>query len=146
MFHGTSRPQAKTRGSGPKALRGAALERLDRQNRLPQHYPLYSRRADEVSRTRYICVTFSNEVETQMPPELDLDLIGALTGFSVGTLDGRDAMMVIEIAANAEDFAHGIRHKMPVAMTPERARELGEALLMAAAAAIMGDAPSYAVN
>lgn len=55
-------------------------------------------------------------------------------------------MMVIEIAANAEDFAQGIRHKMPVAMTPERARELGEALLMAAAAAIMGDAPSYAVN
>jgi hypothetical protein len=84
--------------------------------------------------------------KTQMPPDLNLDLIGALTGFSVGTLDGRDAMMVIEIAANAEDFAQGIRHKMPVAMTPERARELGEALLMAAAAANMGDAPSYAVN
>ncbi|WP_210485840.1 hypothetical protein [Microvirga antarctica] len=81
-----------------------------------------------------------------MAPDLDLDLIGALTGFSVGTLDGRDAMMVIEIAANAKDFAQGIRHKMPVAMTPERARELGEALLMAADAASMGEVPSCAVN
>ena len=74
----------------------------------------------------YLWLTLSHEVEQQMPPELNLDLIGALTGFSVGTLDGRDAMMVIEIAANAEDFAQGIRHKMPVAMTPERARELCE--------------------
>ena len=97
-------------------------------------------------RFAYIFVTFSHEVELQMPPELNLDLIGALTGFSVGTLDGRDAMMVIEIAANAEDYAQGILHKMPVAMTPERARELGEALLMAAAAAFMGESPSCAVN
>jgi len=28
----------------------------------------------------------------------DMDLIGALTSFSVGTLDGCDAMMVIELA------------------------------------------------
>ena len=81
-----------------------------------------------------------------MNPDMNLDLIGALTGFSVGTLDGRDAMMVIEIAANADDYAQGIRHQMPVAMTPERARELGEALLMAAEAALMGDAPSNLVN
>ena len=33
-----------------------------------------------------------------------------------------------------------------VAMTAEHARELGEALLLAARAALMGDTPSYALN
>ena len=76
----------------------------------------------------------------------DMDLIGALTSFSVGTLDGRDAMMVIELATTPEEYEQGIRRQMPVAMTPEHARELGEALLLAAKAAQMGDAPSYAMN
>ena len=76
----------------------------------------------------------------------DMDLIGALTSFSVGTLDGRDAMMVIELATTPEEYERGIRHQMPVAMTPEHARELGEALLLAARAAQMGEAPSYAFN
>lgn len=76
----------------------------------------------------------------------DFDAIGALTSFSVGTLDGRDAMMVIELASSPEEFSRGIRRQMPVAMTPEHARELGEALLLAAKAALMGDTPSFAVN
>jgi hypothetical protein len=76
----------------------------------------------------------------------DFDAIGALTSFSVGTLDGRDAMMVIELASSPEEFSSGIRRQMPVAMTPEHARELGEARLLAAKAALMGDTPSYAVN
>lgn len=76
----------------------------------------------------------------------DFDMIGALTSFSVGTLDGRDAMMVIELATSPDEFARGIRHQMPVAMTPEHARELGEALLVAARAAQMGEMPTYAVN
>jgi len=76
----------------------------------------------------------------------DMDMIGALTSFSVGTLDGRDAMMVIELAATPDDLKHGIRHQMPIAMTAEHARELGEALLLAAEAALMGDAPTYAMN
>jgi len=76
----------------------------------------------------------------------DMDLIGALTNFSVGTLDGRDAMMVIELATTTEEYERGIRRQMPVAMTPEHARELGEALLLAAKAAQMGEAPSYAFN
>jgi hypothetical protein len=76
----------------------------------------------------------------------DMDLIGALTSFSVGTLDGRDAMMVIELATTPEEYEQGIRRQMPVAMTPEHARELGEALLLAAKAAQMGEAPSYAMN
>jgi hypothetical protein len=80
-----------------------------------------------------------------MSLDLNLDTIGALTSFSVGTLDGRDAMMVIEIST-PEGFNRGIRHQMPVAMTPEHARELGEALLLAAQAAYMGEAPSQAVN
>jgi hypothetical protein len=76
----------------------------------------------------------------------DMDLIGALTSFSVGTLDGRDAMMVIELATTPEEYESGVRHQMPVAMTPEHARALGEALLLAARAALMGDAPTYALN
>ncbi len=76
----------------------------------------------------------------------DLDMIGALTSFSVGTLDGRDPMMVIELATTLEEYESGIRRQMPVAMTPEHARELGEALLLAAKAALMGEAPSYAMN
>jgi hypothetical protein len=64
----------------------------------------------------------------------------------VGTLDGCDAMMVIELASSPEEFSRGIRRQMPVAMTPEHARELGEALLLAAKAALMGDTPSFAVN
>jgi hypothetical protein len=80
-----------------------------------------------------------------MSLDLNLETIGALTSFSVGTLDGRDAMMVIEISTPGE-FSRGIRHQMPVAMTPEHARELGEALLLAAHAALMGEAPSASVN
>jgi hypothetical protein len=55
-------------------------------------------------------------------------------------------MMVIELATSPEEFAKGIRRHMPVAMTPEHARELGEALLLAAQAAQMGDALTQAVN
>ena len=76
----------------------------------------------------------------------DMDPIGALTSFSVGTLDSCDAMMVIEMATTPEEYDRGIRHQMPIAMTPEHARELGEALLLAAQAAMMGDTPTYAVN
>jgi hypothetical protein len=76
----------------------------------------------------------------------DFDAIEALMNFSVGTLDGRDAMMVIELAGSPEELARGVRRQMPVAMTPHHARELGEALLLAAKAALMGDTPSYAVN
>jgi hypothetical protein len=54
--------------------------------------------------------------------------------------------MVIELATTPEEYERGIRRQMPVAMTPEHARELGEALLLAAKAAQMGDAPSYAMN
>jgi hypothetical protein len=76
----------------------------------------------------------------------EFDAIGALTNFSVGTLDGCDAMMVIELATTPEEFERGIRRQMPVAMTPQHARELGEALLLAARAAQMGEVPTYAVN
>lgn len=76
----------------------------------------------------------------------DFDEIGALTRFSVGTINGRDAMMVIELATTPEDFAHGIRHRMPIAMTPDHARELGQALLLAAEAARIGNPLTEAVN
>ena len=80
-----------------------------------------------------------------MSLDINLDVIGALTNFSVGTLDGRDAMMVIEITV-PHARTRGVRHQMPVAMTPEHARELGEALLLAAQAAQMGDAPTNVIN
>ena len=80
-----------------------------------------------------------------MSLDINLDVIGALTNFSVGTLDGRDAMMVIEITV-PDARTRGVRHQMPVAMTPEHARELGEALLLAAQAAQMGDAPTNVTN
>lgn len=76
----------------------------------------------------------------------DFDVIGALTSFSVGTIDGRDAMMVIELATTPDEFVKGIRHQMPVAMTPTHARELGEALLLAAEVAQMGEAPTESLN
>jgi hypothetical protein len=37
----------------------------------------------------------------------DFDVIGALTRFSVGTIDGRDAMMVIELATTPTN-SHGV--------------------------------------
>jgi hypothetical protein len=76
----------------------------------------------------------------------DFDSIGAMMSFSVGVLGGRDPMMVIELASSQEDLSQGIRRKMPVAMTPEHARELGEALLLAAKAASMGDVPTGSIN
>ncbi|WP_230533380.1 hypothetical protein [Microvirga roseola] len=72
----------------------------------------------------------------------EFEAIGALTSFSVGTLDGRDAMMVIELATTPEEFERGIRRQMPVAMTPEHARELCEALLLAAKAALWAIRPA----
>ena len=99
---------------GPKCLNSGGFPCCNRSDHrahspMSQQYPLSGRRADGSQVLGYLWLTLSHEVEQQMPPELNLDLIGALTGFSVGTLDGRDAMMVIEIAANAEDFAQGIR-------------------------------------
>jgi hypothetical protein len=76
----------------------------------------------------------------------DFDSVGAMMSFSVGVLGGRDPMMVIELASSQEDLSQGIRRKMPVAMTAEHARELGEALLLAAEAAMMGDTPTASVN
>ncbi len=58
--------------------------------------------------------------------------IRALTEFSVGTLDEREAMMVLEYAENPNEYAAGIRHKMPFVMTPQQARKLAERLLRAA--------------
>jgi hypothetical protein len=72
--------------------------------------------------------------------------IKALTSFTVGTLDERDAMMVIEYAETPDDYVAGIRRKLPVAMTPKQARELAAGLLMAANSASMGQPPSETSN
>jgi hypothetical protein len=77
---------------------------------------------------------------------IDRGAINALTSFSVGTLDGRDAMMVIEYAPSPEDLVAGVRKQLPIAMTPAQAKELAEGLLMAAASAGMGAPPSAASN
>lgn len=41
------------------------------------------------------------------------DVIGALTRISVGTLDGRDAMMVIELATTSGEFARAFATGCP---------------------------------
>lgn len=74
------------------------------------------------------------------------DDIKALTGFTVGTLDERDAMMVIEYAETPDTYVAGIRRKLPIAMTPKQARELAAGLLMAAKSAGMGQPPTETSN
>jgi hypothetical protein len=74
------------------------------------------------------------------------DQISALMSFSVGTLDGRDAMVVLEYAEKPEDILIGARRQLLLAMTPEKARELAEGLLMAAESAGMGKPPTDAQN
>jgi hypothetical protein len=71
---------------------------------------------------------------------------GTLTSYSVGTVDDREAMMVVEFARTPEDLALGPRYKLPLAMSAELARELGQALLLAASAAEMGECRTGLVN
>lgn len=74
------------------------------------------------------------------------DEISAVTSFSVGVLDGRDAMMVVEYARTPEDLSAGVRQRHLLAMTPHQARELAEGLLLAAESAGMGAAPTQSRN
>ncbi|MEE1656940.1 hypothetical protein VB618_12090 [Microvirga sp. CF3062] len=74
------------------------------------------------------------------------DQINALTSFSVGTLDDRDAMMVLEVAVTSEDFCEGARCQVPLTMTPEMARDLAYGLMAAADCAEMGPSPTIARN
>jgi hypothetical protein len=71
---------------------------------------------------------------------------GTLTSYSVGTLDGREAMMVLDFARTPEDLVFGTRYKLPLAMSPELARGLGKALLIAAEAADMGPCQNDTMN
>jgi hypothetical protein len=70
------------------------------------------------------------------------DQISALTQFSVGTLEGRDAMMVLEYAETADDLFAGVRRRLLLAMTPNQARQLAEGLTMAATSLEMGEPAS----
>ena len=51
---------------------------------------------------------------------------GTLTSYSVGTVDDREAMMVVEFARTPEDLVFGTRYKLPLAMS---APESGAATL-----------------
>ncbi|MCB5173682.1 hypothetical protein [Microvirga lenta] len=77
---------------------------------------------------------------------LDAGEAGTLTSYSVGTVDGREAMMVLDFARTPEDLVFGTRYKLPLAMSAELARGLGQALLIAAEAAEMGASKSDAMN
>lgn len=81
-----------------------------------------------------------------MAQEVGRELIAALTSFSVGTLDGHDVMMVLEYARSADELVSGPRFGLPLAMTPDRAQQLGEALVLAAKAARLGNAPNDTLN
>jgi hypothetical protein len=74
------------------------------------------------------------------------DQISAVTSFSVGVLEGRDAMMVIEYARTPEELLSGVRQRHLLALTPQQARELAEGLMMAAQSAGMGAAPTRSRN
>jgi hypothetical protein len=70
------------------------------------------------------------------------DQICALTSFSVGTLEGRDAMMVLEYATSPQGYMTGLRERLLLALNPHQARELADGLLLAAKAAEMGKPPT----
>jgi hypothetical protein len=71
---------------------------------------------------------------------------GILTSYSVGTLDEREAMMVVEFARTPEDLVFGARYKLPLAMSAELAKGLGEALQLAAETVAMGPCRTHAEN
>jgi hypothetical protein len=50
--------------------------------------------------------------------------------------------MVLSFARTVHDLAHGTRYTLPLAMSAELARGLGQALLLAADAAEMGMPPA----
>jgi hypothetical protein len=72
--------------------------------------------------------------------------ICALTSFSVGTLEGRDAMMALEYATSHQGYMKGLRERLLLALNPDQARELAQGLLLAANAADMGQPPSKIRN
>jgi len=74
------------------------------------------------------------------------DQINALTSFSVGTLDEKDAMMVLDIAVTQADLQTGVRCQVPLVMTPAMARNLAHGLMIAADSVKMGQSPTYAWN
>lgn len=81
-----------------------------------------------------------------MKPSFKTDEAGTLTSYSVGTLDDREAMMVLEFARTPEDLVFGTRYKLPLAMSAELARGLGEALRLAAETVAMGQCRTHAEN
>jgi len=81
-----------------------------------------------------------------MHAQFDAGEAGTLTSYSVGTVDGLEAMMVLDFARTPEDLVFGTRYKLPLVMSAEVARGLGQALLIAAEAAAMGACDSDAMN
>jgi hypothetical protein len=77
-----------------------------------------------------------------MARHVDRGEIGTLENFSVGLLDDREVMAVIAFARPAEDFIHGGWEQEGISMSARQARELAQALLVAAQAADMGPAPT----
>lgn len=75
---------------------------------------------------------------------LSEDQVSSLARFSVGTLDERDAMMVLEVVSLEDDTNEVLQ--LPMAMTPLMARDLGAALLVAAEALEIGVCVSHSRN
>jgi hypothetical protein len=81
-----------------------------------------------------------------MPRHLTRSEIGTLESFSVGLLDDQEVMAVIAFARNVEDFICGACEQAGICMSVRQARELAQALLLAAQAADMGPAPTPACS
>ena len=81
-----------------------------------------------------------------MKPLFDEMMLGTLTSFSVGTLGGCEAMMILGYARAPNHPPSGTGHVLPFVMAPQQARELGRALLLAAEAAEMGRSETEAAH
>jgi hypothetical protein len=81
-----------------------------------------------------------------MKPLFDEAMLGTLTSYSVGTLGGCEAMMILGYAQALDHPPPDADHVLPLVMAPQQARELGRALLLAAEAAEMGPAGTEAAH
>jgi hypothetical protein len=69
-----------------------------------------------------------------------------LSGYQTHTLPGANVLLGFELVPNEQALQTGARQHLPVTMTADQARALGQALLKAAEATEMGQAPTQSRN
>ena len=66
------------------------------------------------------------------------ELVPILIDYKIGTLDGHDVAVVLQLARSPEDLTAGIMSELALAMTLQQAQELGTKLLASVRAAALG--------